>query len=61
MEGKVREQLAQTQREQILRTQIRVLQNELGEGEDPDDELQSYRDRIQALGLDEDTTKHLMK
>lgn len=61
MEGKIREQLAQTQREQILRTQIRVLQNELGEGEDPDDELQSYRDRIQALGLDEDTTKHLMK
>ena len=61
MEGKVREQLAQTQREQILRTQIRVLQNELGEGEDSDDELQSYRDRIQALELDEDTTRHLMK
>ena len=61
MEGKVREQLAQSQREQILRTQIRVLQNELGEGEDPDDEIQSYRDRIQALQLDEDATKHLMK
>ena len=61
MEGKVREQLAQSQREQILRTQIRVLQNELGEGDDPDDEIQSYRDRIQALQLDEDATKHLMK
>ena len=61
MEGKIREQLAQSQREQILRTQIRVLQNELGEGEDPDDEIQSYRDRIQALQLDEDATKHLMK
>ena len=61
MEGKIREQLARTQRDQIIRTQIRVLQNELGEGDDPDDELQSYRDRIEALQLDEDTTKHLLK
>ena len=34
MEGKVRDQLARTQRDQILRTQIRVLQNELGEDDD---------------------------
>ena len=60
MEGKVRDQLARTQRDQILRTQIRVLQNELGE-DDSDDELDAYRRRIEALGLDEDTTKHLMK
>ena len=61
MEGKVRDQLARTQRDQILRTQIRVLQNELGEGEDGDDELDTYRQKIQALELDEDTTKHLWK
>ena len=61
MEGKVRDQLARTQRDQILRTQIRVLQNELGEGEDGDDELDTYRQKIQALALDEDTTKHLLK
>ena len=61
MEGKVRDQLAHSQREQILRTQIRVLQNELGEGEDGDDEIDTYRQKIQALELDEDTTKHLMK
>ena len=60
MEGKIREQLARTQRDQILRTQIRVLQNELGEGEDTDDELQTYRDKIEALQLDEDSTKHLL-
>ena len=61
MEGKVRDQLARTQRDQILRTQIRVFQNELGEGEDGDDELDTYRQKIQALELDEDTTKHLLK
>ena len=61
MEGKVRDQLARSQRDQILRTQIRVLQNELGEGEDGDDEIDAYRQKIQALELDEDTQKHLLK
>ncbi len=60
MEGKVREQLAHAQKEQILRTQIRVLQAELGEGED-DDEIAVYRRRIVELGLSEDTEKHLLK
>ncbi len=61
MEGKIREQLVRSQREQILRTQIRVLQNELGEGDETDDELQNYRDRIEALHLEEETEKHLLK
>ena len=61
MESKVRDQLARSQRDQILRTQIRVLQNELGEGEDADDEIDSYREKILALGLEEDTEKHLLK
>ncbi len=60
MEGKVRDQLARSQRDQILRTQIRVLQNELGE-EDGDDEIDTYRQKIMALELDEDTQKHLLK
>ena len=61
MEGKVRDQLVRSQRDQILRTQIRVLQNELGEGEDADDEIDTYRQKIIALELGEDTQKHLMK
>ena len=60
MEGKVREQLERSQRDQILRTQIKVMQNELGEG-DEDDELESYRNRILELKLPEDTEKHLLK
>ena len=60
MEGKVRDQLIRTQRDQILRTQIRVLQNELGE-EDEDDEIEVYRQKILELQLEEDTEKHLMK
>lgn len=60
MEGKVRDQLIRTQRDQILRTQIRVLQNELGESDD-DDEIDVYRQRIVELQLAEDTEKHLLK
>lgn len=60
MEGKVRDQLVQTQREQILRTQIRVLQNELGEG-DEDDDVEEYCRKILALKLEEEAEQHLLK
>ena len=53
IEGKVREHLSQSQKDQILRTQIRVLQDELGEGEE-DDEIETYRQKIRALELAED-------
>lgn len=61
MEEKVRDQLARQQRDQILRTQIRVMQSELGEDEDTDDELNEYRQKILALHLPEETEKHLLK
>ena len=61
MEGKVRAHLEQSQREQILRTQIKVMQNELGDSGDDDDELEDYRSRILELKLPEDTEKHLLK
>ena len=61
MEDKVREHLALSQKEQILRTQIRVLQHELGESDDGDDELTVYREKIKELHLNEDTENHLLK
>ena len=60
MEDKIRDQLVRTQRDQILRTQIRVLQNELGEVDD-DDDAGDYRDKILALQLEEETENHLLK
>ena len=59
MESKVRDELAQQQKEQILRTQIRVLQNELGE--DEDNEIDEYRQKLDALKLDDETRQHLDK
>ena len=62
MESKVRDQLVRNQRDQILRTQIRVLQNELGEADEGDeDEIDAYRQEILALRLPEETEKHLLK
>ena len=61
MEQKVRESLAQAHKDQILRTQIRVLQNELGEGEEGEEELDAYREKILALGLEEESEQHLLK
>lgn len=60
---KVYHQLNQSQKEQILRTQIRVLQNELGEteAENGDEELKEYRHKILALHLPEEVENHLMK
>ena len=51
MEGKVRQELERGQREQILRTQIRVME----------DELEDYRQRIEALPLPEESRKHLLR
>ena len=59
MEGKIRDQLIRTQRDQILRTQIRVLQNELGE--DDEDEVEDYCRKILELQLEEEAEKHLLK
>ena len=53
MEGKVRDAAgSRSQQEQILRTQIRVMQNELGEGEDNDDAEELPSNASQELKLD---------
>ena len=59
MESKVRDELAQQQKEQILRTQIRVLQGELGE--DEDSEIDEYRQKLESLKLEDETRQHLEK
>ena len=54
------EHMAHNQREYYLREQMRVIQEELGEGGEGD-ELEEYRDRITALALPEEVEKKLLK
>jgi len=56
---KLRTHLMHTQRENILREQIRVIQAELGDGEES--EVDRYRTRILEASLSDDITERLLK
>lgn len=49
------------QREYFLREQKRVIEEELGEGDSPSDEAESYAQRIEELHLDEKSQETLFK
>ncbi len=59
VESKVREGLDHTQREYYLRQQLKVIEEELGEGEDS--ELTEYRDLIAKAKLPKDVEERLLK
>ena len=64
LEGEIQEKtkavLDQNQRDYYLREQMKVIREELGEGED-ENECESYAADIQALNLDKDIEKKLLK
>ena len=60
IESKVRSRVGRIQKDFVLREQIKVLQNEIGEGGE-DEELDDYRAKIAAAGLPEETEKKLLK
>ena len=59
MEQKVRQRVAQVQKDMILREQVKVLQHELGD--DGDEELAEYTEKIQRAHLPEEVHKRLTK
>lgn len=58
---KARERIDEGQREYYLREQMRAIEEELGEDDDPAAEAEDYRDKVLALNLKEDTQKVLLK
>ncbi len=55
------EQMNQNQRDYFLREQMKVIQSELGEGEDSGSDLNEYRQRIRALNVPQEITDKLLK
>ncbi|MBQ9839053.1 MAG: endopeptidase La [Oscillospiraceae bacterium] len=60
IQEKTRSNIDQGQRDYYLREQLKVIHEELGDGEDLD-EFGSYKDKILALGLDETSQQKLLK
>ena len=60
IESKVRSRVGRIQKDFVLREQIKVLQNEIGE-DGEDEELDVYRERIAAAKLPEEAEKKLLK
>ncbi|WP_276857236.1 endopeptidase La [Intestinimonas timonensis] len=61
VQSKVREQLSDNQRDYVLREQLKVLRQELGESEDGDSEQDEYRARIEKAHLPEEAAKKAEK
>ena len=60
MQQKARDNMEQYNRDYYLREQMKVIRQELGEGES-DNDVDIYREKIRALHLSEDSEKKLMK
>ncbi len=58
---KVQRQVDQNQREYYLREQLKAINEELGEGETPQDEAEKYREKIEALGIEGEVKEKLLE
>ena len=61
LEEQAQERVNQAQQDYLLREQMKILQQELGESDDPMQESDEYSEKIRALGLPEESEQHLLK
>ncbi len=61
IQSRVQEQVEQNQKEYYLREQMKAIAEELGENENPIEEADAYRKKIEGLPLSEYANEHLLK
>lgn len=61
IQEKVQNEIDKSQREYYLREEMKVISDALGEGDNPQEEAEEYRDKINALKCNEDIKEKLLK
>jgi ATP-dependent Lon protease len=61
IQSQAKEEMDKTQREYYLREQMRAIKNELGDMEEPSEELDEFRDKIKKSKMPPDVEKEAMK
>src|SRR5207302_3240770 len=59
--NKVEKEMGDTQREFILREQLKAIQQELGERDERGSEIDEYREKIEKAGMPEDVLERALK
>ncbi len=59
--NKVEKEMGDTQREFILREQLKAIQQELGERDERMSEIEEYREKVEAAGMPEETKERALK
>jgi len=61
IQSQVQGQLSQNQREFYLREQLKAIQKELGEGEEPGRDIEELREKLEAAGMPEEVKTEAMR
>ena len=61
LQREVKEEIDRNQREYFLREQIKALQKELSGGDEDEDEVEMFREKLEAAGLPEDVMKEAQR
>lgn len=61
IQSQVQSEVGKSQREYLLREQLKAIQRELGEGDDQTKEIEELREKIEAVGMPESVQKEALR
>ena len=61
IQSEVQSEVGKSQREYLLREQLKAIQKELGDGDDQTEEIEQLREKIEAVGMPESVKKEALR